>query len=86
MHGPSAPMRTYANSHNLHVWNALKCLRKGHMRVLPQKKRGILSLDGIRFYIGNDTPLGAELWHVEGHIPVLIGHVHTGLLVLKDRP
>ncbi len=38
------------------------------MRVLPQKKRGILSLDGIRFYIGNDTPLGAELWHVEGHI------------------
>lgn len=56
------------------------------MRVLPQKKRGILSLDGIRFYIGNDTPLGAELWHVEGHIPVLIGHVHTGLLVLNDRP
>ena len=27
------------------------------MRILPQKKRGILSLDGIHFYVGKDTPL-----------------------------
>eukprot|EP00435_Cladocopium_sp_Y103_P061195 s321_g22.t2 len=29
--------------------------QKGNMRILPQKKRGILSLDGIHFYVGNDT-------------------------------
>jgi len=42
---------------NVHVVD-----QKGHMRVLPQKKRGILSLDGIRFYIGNDTA-PVEIFH-----------------------
>ena len=30
------------------------------MRILPQKKRGFLSLDGIHFYVGNDTLLGCR--------------------------
>ena len=31
-------------------------LRKGLMRVLPQRKRGILSFDGIRFSQANQGP------------------------------
>ena len=40
-------------------WEALSFIvqvdQKGNMRVLPQKKRGMLSLEGIRFYIGDEV-------------------------------
>ena len=40
MHRPCAPIRTHANSHNLHVWNALKCAEEGtHAGFATKEKR-----------------------------------------------
>ena len=43
-------MRIALHGGNLHMVD-----QKGNMRILPQKKKGIVSFQGIRFYIGDDV-------------------------------